>query len=520
MKTTPTRPYSLAACSALFVFWAGLTLAAAVSEKTAASLPVVISVDFSRTLQDWDGFGVNYVQTRHTRDYEVFDQDYGGMKYLNDLERRQLIDLVFGDEGLQPAIIKCFLDPFHEPVNDNDDPFVIDAKRFNHEKTTGYMRFFLEEGLRHTRKRQQDLVVLAGLYGPPDWMSSQRTFRGRDLDPAMTAELAEYLVAWTLYLKENMGATVRYISMHNEGEAYNRWTDDGKDHPSHYGHDYNMFWRDHQVAEFIVAARAILDHHGLHEVGITTGEPAIWSRLYEYSPHQHIQLAYAESIVNNPEAMASLGLITSHGFDYGGNQFDDRAIRLLRQQRPELHAWTTSCTWGTMSLDIVEQARGYLYLAANNALIPWATVHNRYESDKLSPPAGFRISGNANSPIMTHHGVLETTKAYYFYKQLTRAGRPGMKVAFVDSSDPDSVSALAWSAHGTGAPDAFIVVNKHYEPTEVKVRLKGVSAAGFQAHYTQDFGAANYSVFRDFKHQPNEVSLQAPERSVITFLVK
>ena len=35
-------------------------------------------VDFSRTFQEWDGFGFNYVETAHSSDMEKFNQEYGG----------------------------------------------------------------------------------------------------------------------------------------------------------------------------------------------------------------------------------------------------------------------------------------------------------------------------------------------------------------------------------------------------------------------------------------------------------
>lgn len=503
--------------SALFLVAAVLS---STTPPATAQSGSTVTIDFSRTLQDWDGFGVNYVQTRHTRDPDVFDQDYGGMKYLNDLERQEMINLIFGDDGLQPSIVKCFLDPFHEPFNDNEDPYVIAEAGFDHKRTTGYMGYFLREGLKRTKARNDNLVVLAGLYGPPGWMTQQRGFRGRDLDKTMIPEVAEYLVAWAKHLKDEFGADVRYISMHNEGESYNRWPADGVDDPTHYGHDFNAFWTDEDVVNFIVAARSILDHHGLHGIGITTGEPSIWTRLHEYSPQEGIHLAYGRKIRDHPGALSALGLITSHGFDYGGNQFDDRAIRLLRAERPDLHAWTTSCTWGTMSVDIVAQARGYIYRAGNNAVIPWATVHNRLESDKLHPPAGFRISGNANSPILTNHGVLEATKAYYFFKQLTRAGRSGMKVAHAETGAAAKIGAIAWASNGTIHPDAFVLYNSDFRPIEVRIDVRGNPGSVYEAHITQDHGDANYSPFRQGTRQAGAISLVLPERAAVTFFLK
>jgi hypothetical protein len=170
-----------------------------------AVLPAIgaeATVDFGRRLQDWDGFGVNYVQARHTRDYSVFPQDYGGFSWLDEAQRRKVIDLVFGDDGLQPGLLKMFCDSFHEPENDNSDPYSLDQSRFDHETTTNWIRYFARHGLAATRARGEDLTVLAGLYGPPGWTTRQKHLRGRDLDPAMKEEVAEYIAAWAIYLRD------------------------------------------------------------------------------------------------------------------------------------------------------------------------------------------------------------------------------------------------------------------------------------------------------------------------------
>jgi hypothetical protein len=68
-----------------------LCLSAAALGLLAQGLPSAqATVDFSKRLQVWDGFGVHYVEVRHTRDYRVFPQDYGGFKYLSPAEREQV----------------------------------------------------------------------------------------------------------------------------------------------------------------------------------------------------------------------------------------------------------------------------------------------------------------------------------------------------------------------------------------------------------------------------------------------
>ncbi len=71
-------------------------------------------VDFSRVLREWDGFGVNYVEAAQTLDYDADPQDYGGFSILSEEDRRKVIEMTFGDDGLRPGVVKMFLDPFHQ----------------------------------------------------------------------------------------------------------------------------------------------------------------------------------------------------------------------------------------------------------------------------------------------------------------------------------------------------------------------------------------------------------------------
>ena len=65
-----------------------------------------VQVNFADTLQDWDGFGVNYVEAAQTRDYDADPQEYGGFCTLTEVQRQEIIDLTFGDDGLKPGVIK------------------------------------------------------------------------------------------------------------------------------------------------------------------------------------------------------------------------------------------------------------------------------------------------------------------------------------------------------------------------------------------------------------------------------
>lgn len=520
MKAIALRVRTLARLSAARS--AGLALVATAVILPSFSPAAELHVDFARTQQTWDGFGANYVETRHTRDHGVFAQDYGGFKYLEDAERERVIDLVFGDDGLRVGLLKIFLDPFHERENDNNDPLVADPSAFDHETTTRWIRHFAQRGLEKTRARGDDLAVLVGLYGPPGWMTRQECFRGRDLKPGHEPEIAEYLAVFARYLRDVARLPVRYISMHNEGEARERWAEDGRDAVGHYHHDYNLWWPDHQVVEFLRRARAVLDANGLPEVGLASGETATWQGFSEYQTAKG-PMRYASAIRRDPAALANLGLITSHGFalrDRDGSPLpgDSPGARLLRERRPDLHAWTTSSTWGRMDVDLVEDARRLVYEMETNGLIPWAMVHHNFESDKLSPPATFRVSGNANSPIMTSSGDVEVTKAYFYYKQLTRAGQPGMKIAHV-TAPGQAISGLAFAGTGTRNPNAFVVINTGLEPQVVHLRVGNAGSAGFRARVTTDreFGDQNYADAGILSLEAGRATYEAPPRSATTF---
>ena len=60
-------------------------------------------VDFSRTMQVWDGFGFNYVETAHSSDMDKFKQEYGGFSLLDESEKQEIISMAFGEEGREPA---------------------------------------------------------------------------------------------------------------------------------------------------------------------------------------------------------------------------------------------------------------------------------------------------------------------------------------------------------------------------------------------------------------------------------
>jgi len=398
------------------------------------------SVDFSNHLREWDGFGVNYVQTSHTRDYMEFPQDYGGFSILDHYEKTAIIDLIFGRDGLRPGIVKMFLDPLHQ--QEAGGPY-------DHETTTANMLEFFDLGMEKTREWGGDLSIITTLYGPPAYITKQKTLRGRDIDPDHKEDLALYMISWAKFLKEK-GYPIKYISLHNEGEDWRRWPVAGNYANFDYGHDYNLFWRPEEVVDFLGFMPGLMSEQGVGEVGITPGECSRWFQFY-YS-------GYAKHIVDNPEALKNLSLITSHNFYRtlpGGHRWfagtSNLGTDMIREVRPDMHAWVTSASWGNMDADFAWQIWMNIYMAKVNAYIPWAIIKrpSHWKSDDPNPNGAFLVSGEDNYEILP---------GYYIYKHFSQVGQPGMGVAYTECLDSE-VQILGFAKNETSNPDAFVVVN-------------------------------------------------------------
>ena len=478
--------------------------AAAVAQ--AATLGIEVSVDFSKPVRAWDGFGVNYVEAAQTRDYKTDPQEYGGFSLLPEPERQRIIDLIFGPDGLQPGLLKMFLDPFHEPENDNDNPNVIDMSKFDHETTTKWLRYFAREGLKKTHERGGDLSIITTLYGPPAWATVQKFVRGRDLDPAYKKEVAEYMISWVKYLREQEKLPVKFLSLHNEGEDWVRWPADGSTWDK-LSHDYNMYWRPELVAEFIAFMRPMLDKQGLKDVGVTPGENTNWLRFAEWG--------YAQAIADNPEAMRNLGLITSHGFvSFTKSRWfgDWRATgnEILRAQNPKLHSWVTSQSWGKMDIDFINTIRGNIYATGVNGIIPWAVIQRPAKWVGGDPNPGKAIGVDENGKWAIEPG-------YYYYKQVSRAGQPGMSVVHVVSNDTE-VGLIGFARGTTKHPDAFLVLNLSAQPKPITAKVKGTPAKQWQAFRTGP--TEKYVDIGMISAADASFSYTAPPGSVTTFYAK
>jgi len=489
--------------------------------NTGIKVPVVpdekITIFFDRPVRQWDGFGINYVEACQTRDYSKFKQDYSGFSFATPETRELIMELIFGEDGLRPALTKMFLDPFHEGMtrsgNDNDDPMKINMDKFDHLTSTAWMRYFNREGLKMMKQWGGSLTGIVTLYGSPPWMTSQKYILGRDLDPAEKYELAEYLVSWAKYLTDEEGIPIRYVSLHNEGDAYYRWPRDGSN-PGEDHRDYNMFWPPEQVADMIKVVRKVLDTNDMDDVSVTPGETQTWYRFDMWG--------YADAIVSDKQSLDALGLITSHSFavlDIPNSVYygDYRSIGqdMIQSKRPELKVWVTSRPW-TDGIVFLDNIRRDIYESKANGVIPWALISGAKQW--LDSDGSYTDGSMDKAFLIKEDGSLVVHDQYYFYKQVTRAGQPGMNVVRINSFDP-SIRVIAFASNNSGHPDSFVIINKSDEEKEIEIRIEGTNLTGFRAYRTSE--KEKYRNTGLYKTDENDIiSYSAPSGSVTTFFAE
>lgn len=456
------------------------------------------AVDFSATLQEWDGFGFNYVEATRTRDYASRREDLGGFSYLTEAQKAEILQLVFGRDGLGIEVLKIFLDPFHQA--DPEGPF-------DHGTTTANMLFFAEQGNVLARSQGTRVEVITTLYGPPPWASIQPVFSGRDLDPARRDDLAEYMIDWVRHLRSR-GLNVRYLSPHNEGEDFYRWDfEAGTQRMADF--DYNMYWPPELVNEFILLLSSRLAAAGMPDVGVTNGEPSNWTRFYNWG--------YAHALARDAAAMDHLALLTSHGFvngDYNKlsySSINGTTVQMLRARKPALKAWVTSFSWGKMDTHFVRAMHEHIYHAGVNALIPWACIQ--------SPPTWEGGEPNPGTAIeVDPAGSYSLTPGFHLYRQVTQAGRRGMRVAEATAANPKA-AILAWAGAGSGHPDAFVLVSDvSIWKLPFRIEISGSGHKRFRAFRSSADGRDAGLPLGEFVVENGAIAYDPPAGTVTTFI--
>jgi hypothetical protein len=156
----------------------------------------------------------------------------------------------------------------------------------------------------------------------------------------------------------------------------------------------------------------------------------------------------------------------------------------------------------------IKEHHGNIYTAKVNAIIPWAGIQRppKWVGGDPNPGSAFTVKED---------GTIEVRRGYYMYKQVTRAGQPGMAVVRTSALSSD-VSLIGFGSNGTSNPDAIVLTNIGTS-RKVAIRLKGTAAGRFVAYRTTDDSKELYAPAGEFEVQDGVITCQPPKGSVTTF---
>ncbi len=166
---------------------------------------VAVTIDGSQEYQTMDGLGV--AEAWNTPDSTFYP-------YLFD--------------DLDISILRFRIAPELEPLNDNNDPNVIDWNNIDLSILTsfnpnpaahgGSLRDLLREA------KNRGIKIMGTIYSPPAWMkTNDSTKNGGQVISGYENEFAEYVVIWISTLKDYYGIEMDYISLQNEPDVTEVW---------------------------------------------------------------------------------------------------------------------------------------------------------------------------------------------------------------------------------------------------------------------------------------------------------
>jgi hypothetical protein len=118
-------------------------------------------------------------------------------------------------------------------------------------------------------------------------------------------------------------------------------------------------------------------------------------------------------------------------------------------------------------------------------------------------------------------GDYEVLAGYWFYKQVARAGQPGMAVVPVTTTSGSGVELMGFAGNGTKNPDAVVVLNTaRWGSQPIRVRVLGSDATSFRGYLTTGDLEKKYEDQGSFEVEDGYVKFDLPARSAITLFAE
>ena len=164
-----------------------------------------------------------------------------------------------------------------------------------------------------------------------------------------------------------------------------------------------------------------------------------------------------------------------------------------------------------MDADFLKEMHGNIYTAKVNAITPWACVQRaeKWVGGDPNPGTAFRVFED---------GTYKVLPGYYYYKQLCRAGQPGMAIAKTYAMDSE-VALIGFARNETKNPSAFVLVNIGRKDKKVRVKVSGCESNVFDVFRTTD-SKERYKRVGKLRLENDSIEYLAPARSATTFFAK
>jgi glucuronoarabinoxylan endo-1,4-beta-xylanase len=365
------------------------------------SASATVTIDPSQTFQEIEGLGVHWLNSEHV---DRFVNDLGG------------------------SVLRYWqIDNILEPVNDNDDPYVLNRDALDYSALdTDLINRLTDAGMNR---------FIFTIFTPPAWMKRNLSTNATEqapyyentdniLEPYYFEEFAEHMVAWVTLFKEECGVDLYAVGLQNE--------------PAFSEPYASAVYSPAKFAELIAVVGKRFE-----EEGITTRIFATEALFY---PNQYSFGQYVEAINNNPDADQYTHAIATHHFSTNGKagsptretEWSNLWDYIDQGSREKVYWQTEESAFGASGSNPLADA---MYLAGmyrdafqlgNMALNSWLTFYR---------------PGPANDA-----GLLEgreKTYLYYIHKHFYRYVRPDA-VRLGSSSDNQDLLPLAFLHEADG----------------------------------------------------------------------
>lgn len=431
---------------------------------------VSITVEASGSITYKTSFGVNVLPANATTtsiNYDLEDEKQTIRGLGTFYTDARFADLYTNDLGATVVRIGIIGNQW-EPVNDNDDPDVINMQGFNYDAFDwAYFRKLKAQGVK---------TFILTSWSPPAWMKRNLSLDHREqaiewekndniLEPYYYNEFAESMAAVGKAFKDRCGITLTAIGLQNEpffNEPYPSAIISGV-----------------ELGKLIAIAGNRFKKEGLEEIGFMSPEQVFGNNWGEYSMN-----GYLSSIRANSGADANVKYFAVHGYDGSG----------ITSDFPDYSNWTS--LWDKVS-------------AEPNSKEMWMTeTHIGYTDWNSAMSVAGAIHGSlwaGNISLWTNWAfeTMQLTKnkpnsSFYVSKNYFKFIKPGAVRIQTESDHKDLMPTAFRNEDGQFV---MVIINKGTEPLPVYIKGENVP---------QSFKVYRTSVVENCVDAGTYVTAQAP----------